>query len=254
MTTHVLGVFASGKGSDFQSIVDHIKLDVLRNVKIGILISNNSRAYSIQRAQRNGIPTLFIEGLFGKKFASPEAKEREREVFDRKAVKALRDHKVDVIALAGFMQVLGPYIVDEYRLQIMNIHPARNIQKYGGPGMYGHHVHEAVLKAGEKESGCTIHYVTNDVDGGPIILQHIVPVKPSDTPDTLSERILIYEHRIYSKAIQLHVDGRLKVEGKTVGVDYGENWDKLWETREKAYIHFQTEELLKEGKRIEDIL
>jgi phosphoribosylglycinamide formyltransferase-1 len=136
----------------------------------------------------------------------------------------------------------------------MNIHPAKDIQKYGGPGMYGHHVHEAVVRAHEKDSGCTVHYVTGDVDGGPIILQRTVPVKPSDTPDTLSERILVHEHRIYSRAIQLHVDGRLKVCGKSVKVDYSGDWQKFWESREKAYIQFQAEEFLKEGRRIEDVL
>jgi phosphoribosylglycinamide formyltransferase-1 len=254
MTKHVLGVLASGRGSDFQSIIDNVRLNVLQNVKIGVLISNNSGAYAIERARLNGLPSLFIEGLSGKKFISPDAKERAREEFDKKAVKALRDHGVDIVALAGFMQILSPYFLNEYPLQIMNIHPAKDIQKYGGPGMYGHHVHEAVLKAGEKESGCTVHYVTGDVDGGPIILQQTVTVKPSDTPDTLSERVLIYEHTIYSKAIQLHVDGRLKVDGKSVRVDFSGDWEKKWETRERAYIRFQTEELLKEGKRIEDIL
>jgi len=254
MKMHVLGVFASGKGSDFQSIIDHVKLNVLQNARIGLLISNNSQAYAIQRAERNGIPTQFIEGISGKKFPSLEMKERAREAFDRQAVKALRARGVDAIALAGFMQVLSPYFIDEYQWQIMNIHPAKNIQKYGGPGMYGHHVHEAVLKAGEKESGCTIHYVTNDVDSGPVILQETVPVKPNDTPETLSERILIHEHRAYSKAIQLHIDGRLKVEEKTVRVDDSGKWMKQWEAREKTYIQFQANELLKEGKRIEDIL
>ncbi len=251
---HVLGVLASGKGSDFQSIIDHVKLNVLQDIKIGLLISNNGEAYAIERARHNRIPSLFIEGLSGKKFPNSETKEKERKAFDKKAVKALRDHGVDLVALAGFMQVLSPYFVDEYTWRIMNIHPAKDIQKYGGPGMYGHHVHEAVLKAGEKESGCTIHYVTNNVDGGPIILQQTVPIKPNDTADTLSERILIYEHRTYSKAIQLHVDERLEVEAKSVKIDYSNDWENLWEARQKAYIHFQTEELLKEGKRIENIL
>ena len=254
MMRHVLGVLASGRGSDFQSIVDHIRLGILQNIEAGLLISNNSKAYAIERAQCNGIPSLYIDGLSGKKFPTPEEKERERETFDRKVVKALRDHKVDLVALAGFMQILSPYFIDEYPMQIMNIHPAKDIQTYGGVGMYGHRVHEAVLKAQEKESGCTVHYVTNDVDGGPVILQQPVPVKPNDTPGTLSERILIFEHRIYSKAIQLHVDGRLKIDGRSVTVDYDGNWEEMWEDREKVYIRFQTEELLKQGKRIEDIL
>ncbi len=120
--------------------------------------------------------------------------------------------------------------------------------------MFGHHVHEAVMKAGEKETGCTVHYVTKDVDSGPIILQETVSIGPKDTADTLSDRVLVYEHRIYSKAIQLHVDGRLTSNGRSVKVDYSGDWDRLWETRERKYIQSQTEELLREGKRIEDLL
>ncbi len=254
MKEHVLGVLASGRGSDFQSIIDHVRLNVLQNVKIGMLISNNSEAYALQRARLNKIPDLFIEGITGKKFPTRETKEKEREIFDRKAVKALRDHEADIVALAGFMQILSPYFVREYPTQIMNIHPAKDLQKYGGPGMFGRHVHEAVLKAGENESGCTIHYVTNDVDGGPIVLQQTVPVKSSDTPEMLEQRILIYEHRTYSKAVQLHVDGRLNVNEKSVEVDYSDNWLKRWEARQRAYVDFQARELLKQGKQIEEIL
>ena len=250
----IIGVLASGRGSDFQSIIDHISLGVLKNARIGVLISNNADAYALKRAEQAGIDPVYIEGIQGKKFPSGEAREKEREIFDKKVVSVLKQHSADLVVLAGFMQVLTPLFVDEYQWRIMNIHPAKNMEKYSGRGMYGDRVHEAVLKAGEKESGCTIHYVDKGVDTGPIILQHTVPVKQGDNVHTLSDRILVHEHRSYSKAIQLHIDGRLKiVEGK-VEKDYSGNWEEDWNERQKAYIKYQEAEWAKIGKALEDLL
>ena len=120
--------------------------------------------------------------------------------------------------------------------------------------MYGDRVHEAVLKAGEKESGCTIHYVDKGVDTGPIILQHTVPVKPGDNVHTLADRILVYEHRSYSKAIQLHIDGRLKIVDGNVEKDYSGNWEEEWNERQKAYIKCQEAEWAKIRKPLEGLL
>jgi len=249
-----IGVLASGRGSDFQSIIDHISLGVLKNARISVLISNNSNAYALKRAEQAGIDPVYIEGIQGKKFPSSEVREKEREIFDRKVLSVLKEHSVDLVVLAGFMQVLTPFFVDEYRWRIMNIHPAKNMEKYSGRGMYGERVHEAVLKAGEKESGCTIHYVDKGVDTGPIILQHTVLVKPNDSAHTLADRILVYEHRLYSKAVQLHIDGRLKVVGRNVEKDYSGNWEEEWNERQKAYIEYQKAEWAKIGKPLEDLL
>ena len=252
--TKTVGVLASGRGSDFQSIIDNISLGVLMNARIGVLISNNADAYALERAKQAGIDPVYIEGIQGKKFPSREAREKEREIFDRKAVDVLKQYDVDLVVLAGFMQVLTPFFVDEYLWRIMNIHPAKNMEKYSGRGMYGDRVHEAVLKAGEKESGCTIHYVDKGVDTGPIILQYTVPVKPDDTVHTLADRILVYEHRLYSKAIQLHIDGRLKTVRGNVEKDYSGNWEEEWNERQKTYIEYQKAEWAKIGKPLEDLL
>jgi folate-dependent phosphoribosylglycinamide formyltransferase PurN len=121
----------------------------------------------------------------------------------------------------------------------MNIHPAKDLVKFGGRSMFGERVHEAVLRSGAKESGCTIHYVDQSVDGGPIILQSTVPVEATDTPESLAHRILIQEHRTYSKAIQLHVDGRIKiVDGKNL-IDWSGGWEEKWNRKQEALIKHQ---------------
>jgi len=252
--TKIIGVLASGRGTDFQSIIDNISLGVLKNARIGVLISNNAEAYALKRAEEARIDPVHIEGIQGKKFPSREAREKEREIFDKKTLGVLKQHNVDLVVLAGFMQVLTPHFVDEYQWKIMNIHPAKNMEKYSGRGIYGDRVHEAVLKAGEKESGCTIHYVDKGVDTGPIILQHTVPVEPDDTVHTLADRILVYEHRLYSKAIQLHIDGRLKIVGRSVEKDYSGNWIEEWDERQKKYIEYQKAEWAKIRKPLEDLL
>jgi folate-dependent phosphoribosylglycinamide formyltransferase PurN len=121
----------------------------------------------------------------------------------------------------------------------MNIHPAKNLMKFGGRGMFGERVHEAVLRSGEKESGCTVHYVDESIDGGPIILQTMVPIEPSDTPKSLAHKILIQEHRTYPKAIQLHVDERIKItDGKTL-IDWNGGWEENWNRKQEALIKHQ---------------
>jgi phosphoribosylglycinamide formyltransferase 1 len=146
------------------------------------------------------------------------------------------------VALAGFMQVLGQPVIDAYNLAIMNIHPAKDMNKFGGRGMFGERVHAAVLQAGERESGCTVHYVDRSVDGGPIILQSTVSIESNDTPETLAHRILIQEHRTYSKAIQLHVDKRIHVKNGKISIDWSDNWEDKWNRRQEAFIQHQTEQ------------
>jgi formyltetrahydrofolate-dependent phosphoribosylglycinamide formyltransferase len=234
-----LAVFASGRGSNFSAIIDHARLEVLRNVEVAVLIINDRTTPVVEVAKGNSIPIEFLEGIVGRKFASKEDREKARTEFDTKAVAVLQRYHIDLIALAGFTQVLGSTVVQAFKWRIMNIHPAKDLVRFGGRGMYGERVHEAVLRAGEKESGCTIHYVDESVDGGPTIIQSIVPVNTTDTPETLAKRILIQEHRTYSKAIQLHGDERIKVsEGRAV-IDWSDNWEEDWNRRQERFIEYQ---------------
>lgn len=137
--------------------------------------------------------------------------------YDDALLAALREHRINLICLAGYMRVLGRQIVDEFRNRILNIHPAL-IPAFCGSGMYGHHVHEAAIARGVKFSGCTVHFVDEDYDTGPIVLQSIVPVEDDDTPETLASRILPEEHKSYVRAIRLFAQGRLSVEGRKVRI------------------------------------
>ena len=212
---------------------------VLENVNVSLLLSNDMNAPVLDLAREHSIPSVFIHGIQNKKFNSKQDREKARNEFDTQSARVLKDHRIDIIALAGFMQVLGRPILQDYRYGIMNIHPALDLIRFGGRGMYGDRVHAAVLRAGETTSGCTVHYVDASVDGGPIILQTSVPVKPEDTPDILAHRVLIQEHRTYSQAIQLHADGRIHVHnGKTI-IDWSDDWEAKWKERESEYISCQ---------------
>ena len=234
-----LAVFASGRGSNFRAILDHTRMRILQDVEVSLLITNDPNAPVIQAANENKIPTVIFEGIQGKKFTTKQEREKARAKFDELALERLRQNRIDLVALAGFMQVLGHTLVDAYEYRIMNIHPAKDLVKFGGRSMFGERVHEAVLRSGAKESGCTIHYVDQSVDGGPIILQSTVPVEATDTPESLAHRILIQEHRTYSKAIQLHVDGRIKiVDGKNL-IDWSGGWEEKWNRKQEALIKHQ---------------
>jgi len=227
MPKEVLGVLASGRGSNFQAIIDQIELGVLRDVEPGVLISNNPDAPVLEIAEGHGVEREVIV---------PKAKGEEgRLEFEREAHKIFESHGVTLVVLAGFMRVLSPYLIRRYKWRMMNIHPALL------PAFPGLHAHRQVLEYGAKVSGCTVHYVDEGVDTGPIILQHAVPVREDDTEETLAKRVLVFEHRLYSKAIQLHADGRLRVEGRRVRVDYSGGWEEEWNRRQLAYIRRQRE-------------
>ena len=238
-----LAVFASGRGSNFQAIIDHARLGVLENVQISLLISNDATAPALTRAKENSIPTIFIEGIQNRKFNSKQEREEARNIFDHNAANALKESRIDIIALAGFMQVLGKPVLQNYKLGILNIHPALELVRFGGRGMYGDRVHAAVLQAGKTRSGCTVHYVDESVDGGPIILQSSIPVEPEDTAATLAGRVLIQEHRTYSKAIQLKADERIHTTNGKVTIDWSGDWETGWNRRQAAFIKYQEETL-----------
>ena len=197
-----LGVLISGSGTNLQSIIDAIEAKQLDAV-VRVVLSTKESAYGLVRAKNQGIPT---EVLDHKKFSS-------REAYDEAIVERLRSHGVELVILAGFMRLLSPVLVKAYSNRIMNIHPALL------PAFPGLHGQKQAIEYGVRFAGCTVHFVNEECDQGPIIIQAIVPAYPDDTEETLSARILKQEHRIYPRAIQLYSEGRLRVEGRKVFVE-----------------------------------
>ena len=197
-----IGVLISGSGTNLQSIIDAIEAKQLE-AKIQVVLSNRADAYGLVRAKKHGIP---VEVLDHKRFAS-------REAFDQAVVDILRAREVELVVLAGFMRLLSPVFVGAYSNRIMNIHPALL------PAFPGLHVQKKALEHGVRFSGCTVHFVNEECDEGPIIIQAVVPVFPEDTEESLAARILEQEHRIYPCAIQLYSESRLRIEGRKVFVD-----------------------------------
>ena len=199
-----LGVLASGRGSNLQSIIDAAEEGEL-DAQVRIVISNNSKAYALERARNHNIPALHLSH---KQFETADE-------FDSALIETLRNHEVELVILAGYMKLISPKVCEAYRNRILNIHPAL-LPSFGGKGMYGIHVHEAVIESGAKVSGLTVHIVDEQYDHGPIVLQKTVPVQDDDNPETLAARILPEEHNMYSKAIQLFAEGKIRVEGRRV--------------------------------------
>jgi phosphoribosylglycinamide formyltransferase-1 len=186
-----IAVLVSGGGSNLQTILDAQKAGGLAGAEVVLVLSSKSDAYALTRAKDSGIRTTVVER---KAFSSDEA-------FNAATLAPLIEAEADILCLAGYLRKLGPGIIQRYRGRILNIHPAL-LPKFGGPGMYGHYVHEAVLKSGDKESGCTVHVVDEEFDHGPVLAQAKVPVQPGDTPETLAARVLEQEHQLYPKTIR----------------------------------------------------
>ncbi|HXT53485.1 MAG TPA: phosphoribosylglycinamide formyltransferase [Candidatus Eisenbacteria bacterium] len=197
-----IAVLISGSGTNLQSIIDAIAANRL-DAKIEVVLSNRADAFGLVRAKDHGIPS---EVLDHKSFPS-------REAYDQAIVDLLRARGVKLVALAGFMRLLSPVFVAAFSNRIMNIHPALL------PSFPGLHVQKKALEHGVRFSGCTVHFVNEECDEGPIIIQAVVRVFPDDTEEQLAERILKQEHRIYPRAIQLYAQGRLHVVGRKVLVD-----------------------------------
>jgi phosphoribosylglycinamide formyltransferase-1 len=197
-----IGVLISGSGTNLQAIIDAIEAKEL-DAKIQVVLSNRIDAYGLVRAKKHGIP---VEVLDHKRFSN-------REAFDQAVVDILRAREVELVVLAGFMRLLSPVFVAAYSNRIMNIHPALL------PAFPGLHVQKKAVEHGVRFSGCTVHFVNEECDEGPIIIQAVVPVFPQDTEESLASRILEQEHRIYPRAIQLYSEGRLRIEGRKVFVD-----------------------------------
>jgi phosphoribosylglycinamide formyltransferase-1 len=201
-----LGVLASGRGSNFQSIIDSIDSGYV-NAKIALLITDNSDAYAIERAKKHDIETAVLKPV---DFPDKNA------YYSHIAVE-LRARNIDLVILAGFMRVVGKALIDSYPNKIMNIHPALL------PSFPGLHGQRQAVDYGVKISGCTVHFVDEGVDTGPIIIQAAVPAYHDDTEDTLSQRILKQEHRIFPLAIKLFSEGKIKVAGQKVIIEKNED-------------------------------
>jgi phosphoribosylglycinamide formyltransferase 1 len=199
-----VGVLVSGGGSNLQALVDACRAGAVP-AEIAVVISNVPAAFALVRARQCGIPAAVFDH---RTFGSPEA-------FEAEVRAALDRQRVGLVCLAGFLRILSPGFVDAFAGRIMNIHPAL-LPAFGGKGMYGERVHRAVLAAGVRISGCTVHFVTAVPDGGPIIAQAAVPVEDDDTPHTLAARVGREERRLYPLAVALFAQGRLRIEGNRV--------------------------------------
>ena len=184
-------VLASTRGTDLQAIIDEIKDGKMPGIELSSVISNKRDCYALQRAKEQGFETHFVS-----------QKGKTREEFDKKMAEIIKEKHADLIVLIGYMRILSTWFVKEFKNKIINIHPAIDMKKYGGTGFFGGNVHEAVLKAGEKETGCTVHYVTEDVDTGPIIAQAKVKIAPDDTVDTLKDKVQAEEKKLYPEVIR----------------------------------------------------
>jgi len=197
--TKRIGVLLSGRGSNFEALADSIAAGRIRDAQIALVVSNREGAPGLARAAERGLATRVIP-----------SKGIEREAYDRLVVAALNEAGVDLVCLAGFMRLLSPYFVASFRGRILNIHPSLL------PSFPGLEAQRQALEYGVKFSGCTVHFVDEDLDAGAILAQAIVPIEPGDTAETLSARILAEEHRIYTEAVQLVLSGKYRVEGRRV--------------------------------------
>lgn len=196
-----LGVLVSGNGSNLQSIIESIESGYLP-CEIAVIVSDKPDAYALKRAEKYGIPAVVTNPAH---FSS-------REAFDKEVAGILLNYNVDLVILAGYMRIVTPALIRVFPMRIINIHPALL------PSFPGLHVQKKALDHGVKFSGCTVHFVDEGVDTGPIITQAVVPVRDDDTEESLSTRILKEEHRIYPQAIKLFAEGELEVRGRRVFV------------------------------------
>ena len=192
-----IAVCVSGGGTDLQSIIDACEAGKI-NGQIRLVISNRKKAYGLERARLHGIQAEWIKD-------------------EDEILKRFEEEKIDVVVLAGYLAIVGDKLIEQYKNRIINIHPSL-IPSFCGPGFYGMHVHEAVFKRGVKVSGATVHFVTGEVDGGPIILQRAVDISDLETPEDIQARVLEIEHEILPEAVALYWEGRVSVEYERVKI------------------------------------
>ena len=201
-----IAVFVSGGGTNLQSIIDAAEGGKL-SAEVSLVLSSRPDAYALKRAENHNIPAVYLSS---KEFQS-------RDDFLRAMFDVLDEHKIDFIALAGYMKKVPPEIVKKYKNRITNIHPAL-LPAFGGKGMYGMRVHQAVIEYGCKVTGVTIHIVDEEYDHGPIVAQKCVPVSDHDTPETLAERVLAIEHLLYPQVLEWFAQDKVIVSGNIVRV------------------------------------
>jgi phosphoribosylglycinamide formyltransferase-1 len=194
-----IAVLLSGRGSNFEAIAESVRAGRIPDAELTIVVSNRESAGGIEKARQRGIEAVVIP-----------SKGKQREEYDREVVALLKQKKIDLVCLAGFMRLLSPYFVQEFRHRILNIHPALL------PSFPGLEAQKQALEWGVKFSGCTVHLVDEHLDAGPIICQAVVPVEDGDSEETLAARILREEHRIYAEAINIVLSGRYRIEGRRV--------------------------------------
>lgn len=194
-----IGILLSGRGSNFEALADSVTAGRIPNAEIALVVSNREGAPGIEKARARSIETRVIP-----------SKGLEREPYDRMVAAALQEKKVDLVCLAGYMRLLSPFFVSAFPGKIVNIHPSLL------PAFPGLEAQRQALEHGVKFTGCTVHFVDENLDAGPIILQAVVPVQNEDTPESLSARILAEEHRIYSEAVRIVLEGRYRIVGRRV--------------------------------------
>jgi len=206
-----VGVLASGRGTNLQSIIDHSESGKI-DADVAVVISDRMDAYALERAKKHGIPAYFVD-----------PKEKSRKEHEEEIDKILREHNVDLVVGAGYMRVLSSWFIKRWYGRIINIHPAL-LPSFKGTDGQGD-----ALKYGVKITGCTTHFMDEEIDHGPIILQAAVKVKDDDTRESLAERILRVEHQLLPRTIQLFAEGRLKIEGRKVRILPGDSWKDEYE-------------------------
>jgi len=194
-----IAVLLSGRGSNFEALADSVAAGRIPDTEIALVVSNREGAQGIDKARARGLETCVIP-----------SKGLEREAYDKLVVAALKEKKVDLVCLAGYMRLLSAYFVAAFPGRIVNIHPSLL------PAFPGLESQRQALEHGAKFSGCTVHFVDENLDAGPIILQAVVPILDDDTESSLSERVLLEEHRIYSEAVRIVLEGRYRIEGRRV--------------------------------------
>jgi phosphoribosylglycinamide formyltransferase-1 len=194
-----IGVLLSGRGSNFEALADSVAAGRIPGAEMAVVVSNREGAPGIDKAKERKIATRVIP-----------SKGLEREAYDRQVVAVLNEHKVDLVCLAGYMRLLSPFFVASFPNRILNIHPSLL------PSFPGLESQRQALEYGVKFAGCTVHFVDENLDAGPIVLQATVPVRDDDTEETLSTRILAEEHRIYTEAVRIVLEGKYKIVGRRV--------------------------------------
>ena len=201
-------VLVSGGGTNLQAIIDAVDNGTITNTKIVGVISNNKNAYALERAAKHGIKSVCV---------SPKSYETRAE-FNEALLKTVNEFEADLLVLAGFLVVIPEKMIEAYRNRIINIHPSL-IPSFAGPGFYGLHVHEAAFQRGVKVAGATVHFVSEEVDGGPIILQQAMDVSKATSPEEMQEMVLLnIEHKILPEAVRLFCEGKLQVEDERVKI------------------------------------